>query len=105
MSDLITDTWMILSYEKSDEFKEEGLKRIVDLVYLIKMDELVPEAREMVAYFGLTALIILDLEEKVQDYLRSYIYPYVNNRQLKIRIKDMLEDNKKATIEFFYFEG
>lgn len=101
MSDLITDTWMVLATEKSDELKEVGLRKIVDLVYRIKMDELVPQAKEMVAYFGLTALIILGLEEKVQDYLRSYIYPYVNNRQLKIRIKDMLEDPKKAIIESF----
>ena len=101
MSDLITDNWAVLANEKSEGFREEGLRRIVDLVYRIKMDELIPQAGEMVAYFGLTALIILGLEDKLEDYLPSYIYPYVNNRQLKIKIKEMLEDPKKAKIESF----
>lgn len=101
MSDLITDTWTTLATEKLDGFREEGLRRIVDLVYRIKMDELIPQAGEMVAYFGLTALILLGLEEKVDDYLPNFIYLYVNNRQLKIKIKDMLEDPKKAKIESF----
>ena len=104
MSDLITDTWTVLASEKSEGIREEGLRRIIDLVYRINMDELIPQAREIVAYFGLTALIILGWEDKVDDYLPSYIYPYVNNRQLKVRIKDMLEDPKKAKIESFAME-
>ena len=100
-SDLICDTWEILAGEHEIEFYEEGLHKIIDLIHQINMDEVLPQAREMIAYFGFTALMILGLEDKVDAYLHHFIYPYVENMQLKIRIKDMLENPKNAKIESF----
>ncbi|MHB8135430.1 MAG: hypothetical protein ACYDH1_14555 [Anaerolineaceae bacterium] len=100
-SDLISDIWMILSEANNRDFYEEGLRKIVDLIYQVKMEDVIPGAREMIAYFGFTALMLLGMEEQVKEYLHQFIYPYVENVQLKIRIKDMLENPKSAKIESF----
>ena len=100
-SDLISDIWMILSDANARDFTEEGLHKIVDLINKINMEDVIPGAREMIAYFGFTALMLLGLEDKVKDYLHQFIYPYVENMQLKIRIKSMLENPNNAKIESF----
>jgi len=104
-SDLICDIWEILAGEHAVEFDEVGLQKIVALIHQINMSEVLPQAREVIAYFGFTALKLLGLEDQVEGYLHQFIYPYVENMQLKIRIRDMMENPQNAKIETFGQEG
>lgn len=101
MSDLIIDLWEILSNLNIGNFYNEGLGKIVELIFKINMEDVMPQAREMISYFGFTALMILGLEDKVDEYLNNFIFPNVNNAQLKIRIREMIENPQNAKIESF----
>ena len=101
MSDLICDTWAFVASENSKEIRDIELQRIVNLIYRIRMNDVSPNAREIIAYFGLSALVILCFQDKVSEYLNAFIYPYVNNQQLKEKIKTMLENPASAKVESF----
>lgn len=101
MSDLICDTWAFAAGTDSKETRDQELQRIVDLIYRIRMDDISPDAQEIIAYYGFSALVILGLDDKVSEYLHTFIYPYVNHRQLKENIKAMLENPASAKMELF----
>ena len=101
MSDLICDTWDMLASHGELVTREDELRRIVDLIHRVDMAALVPEARQIIAYFGFTALVLLGRGDEVPSYLETFIYPYVTHGQLKLKIKAMLEDPQSACIEPF----
>ncbi len=102
-SDLICDLWEIIAAEKRNdglsEEQEEMLDQILGLIDEIIMQELHPSPREIICFLGLTALILFERNEKIDNYLEKFIYPNVNNPVLKNKIKFMLENPDQVSIE------
>lgn len=88
-SDLICDLWAVISMhgEKSDLFEE-----IIRLVDQIDFSEIHSDAKEIVCYYGLCAMVFLKNENDIANYLPKYIYPNVVLGQLKNKIKALLEN-------------
>ena len=86
-SDLICDLWAIISEhgEKSDLFEE-----ITRLVNQIDLAEINSDAKEIVCYYGLCAMVFLKKENDISNYLQKYTYPNVGMGRLKIKIKALL---------------
>jgi hypothetical protein len=86
--DLIFDLWAVIS--ERDE-NTEFLKEINSLIGLIDLNDINKEAKEHVCYYGLCALVLLQDDQSIANYLPKYIYPNVEKSKLKNNIKDLLE--------------
>jgi hypothetical protein len=88
-SDLINDLWAIAA-----EFgQEESLfEEIMSLLKKINLDEISPDAREIICYYGLCSLIFLGRESDVPAYINDYIYPNVSMSKLKLNITALLKN-------------
>jgi len=89
-SDLICDLWAVISEhgEKIELFEE-----IIRLVDKIDFAEIHSDAKEIVCYYGLCSMVFLKNENDIANYLPKYIYPNVAMRQLKNKIKKLLENS------------
>ena len=93
-SDLISDLWAIAAELGAEEslFEEiMGLLRTVDL------DEISPDAREIICYYGLCSLVFLERKNDIPDFLDDYIYPNVSMSRLKLNITALLENPHRYT--------
>ena len=72
-SDLICDLWEIIAAEKRNDGlskeQEEMLDQILRLIDEIIMQELHPSPSEIICFLGLTALILFERDEKIDNYL------------------------------------
>ncbi len=91
-SDLICDLWHVISSQgrSSHLFGE-----ILELLYQINLSQIYPSAKEFICYYGLCALVFLNDEEGIGKFLSEYIYPNVEMRFLKEKIKSLLENPNK----------
>ena len=87
-SDLILDLWAVLP---QDGTGKELLEEIIGLVPQIKLDEINPNAKEAVCYYGLCATVLLGRTDAIQRYLEAYILPNVTIPKLKENIQELLE--------------
>lgn len=95
-SDLVCDSWVVACESDSPE---EVLTEIVELVEETNLDGIDPQAKEVICYYGFCAKIFLGDWDNIEHFLENYVYPNVNLRQLKIRVKDLLEHPSEFTIE------
>lgn len=86
-SDLVMDLWLL----RKGKTDTNMLNQIVDLVNNIDPDEINEDAREIIFYNGLHAIILLRKCDQVDSFLVKYIYPYVQSSDLKQKIKMLLE--------------
>lgn len=94
-SDLICDTWAVAS-ETDDR---SILKPVPDLVMETTLNVLIHDAKEVICYYGLCAMILLHYDEKeIDGYLKDFVYPNIQLRRLKERIKSLLENPEDRTI-------
>ena len=92
--DLIFDLWAVTSERDGNT---EFLKVINSLIDLIDLNDINKEAKEHVCYYGLCALVLLQDDQGVSNYLPKYIYPNVEMSKLKNNIKDLLENPEGFT--------
>jgi hypothetical protein len=89
-SDLICDLWAVVAErgEESNDIFEE----IISLVPQIDFDQIHSDAKEIVCYYGLCAMVFLESEDGITSYLSKYVYPNVSMSKLKHKIKAFLEN-------------
>jgi hypothetical protein len=89
-SDLICDTWNVLSQYGNDEVL---LNDVVDLTSETYLKDVLPDAKEVICYYGLCALVLNNAEvDEITSYLQEFVYPNVNLSSLKVKIKDLLDN-------------
>lgn len=88
-SDLICDLWavIVVSGKESILFEE-----IIKLVKNIDLEEIHSDAKEVVCFYGLCALVFLGKDEEIISYLEEYVYPNISMDLLKHKIKALLEN-------------
>ena len=91
MSDLVCDLWAVISYYGAESDLFEKIIRLVDQ---IDFSQIHSDAKEITCYYGLCAMVLVNNEIGIADYLPKYIYPNVTMRQLKNKIKALLENPK-----------
>lgn len=89
-SDLILDLWILSTV--SENKGKEYFERIVQLIQQIQLDKILPEAKEIICYYGFCAAVLLKKEDLISAYLEKYVYPNVTGDDLKIKIKELLDD-------------
>lgn len=89
LSELIKDT----SYE---HLHNQYCEDVLNLIPKIDFEDILSEAKEIVSYLGLEALMHLKWYDRVPAFLENYIYPNVKDRGLKIKIRDMLVEMDPA---------
>lgn len=94
-SDLICDSWAVAA-EMNDL---SILKPIPSLVMEATLTELIHDAKGVVCYYGLCAMVLLDYEaDEIENYLNEFIYPNVELKSLKVKIKDLLGNTTGFTV-------
>ena len=88
-SDLICSLWAVIS---ENESKDSLYEEIIELVKQTKLDEIHPDAKEVICFYGFCATVFLKREDELKDYLMKYIYPNVTLAKLKHSIKALLEN-------------
>ena len=88
-SDLIFDLWEVICEQK---LNNTLLEEILLLIRQIELNQIHPNAKESVCYYGLCSLVLLKMEKEISSYLSEYIYPNIEARFLKNRIKALLEN-------------
>jgi len=91
-SDLICDLWAVISEHGKQKELFEEIMRLVDQ---IDLSEIHLDAKEIVCYYGLCAMVFLKMEDDISNYLQRYIYPNVGMSQLKNKIEALLESPNK----------
>jgi len=88
-SDLISDLWAIAS-----EFGEEDslFEEILSLLAQTDLEDVDPDTKEIICYYGLCSLVFLGRKSDIPDYLSNYIYPHVSMSKLKLNITALLEN-------------
>ena len=87
-SDLVFDLWAVISEQKENR---ELLNKIITLIHKIDLSDINPNAKEIVCYYGLCALVLLNDNSGISEYLQKFVYPNIEIRQLKDNIKALLE--------------
>lgn len=88
-SDLIADLWAILAESGSDVVL---LKEVAAIIPEINLNDIHPNMKEIVCYYGLCSLVLLKDEQGVKKYLPQYFYPNVTLKFLKEKIQALLEN-------------
>jgi hypothetical protein len=88
-NDLICDLWALSSLQRDGKGL---LEEIENLVPQVNLDEIHSDAKEVICYYGLCAIVLLGKEESIPMYLENYIYPNVTMNVLKKKIKALLEN-------------
>ena len=64
------------------------------------LSELIDGAKEVVCYYGLCAMALVEKDsDEIAAYLNDFVYPNVEMRALKIKIKDLLENPSGYSIK------
>ena len=93
-SDLICDLWAVVS--EQDESREL-LNEIISLIQKINLSDIHSDAKEIVCYYGLYALVFLNDNSGISEYLPDFVYPNIKIPILKDKIKAFLENNQGFT--------
>lgn len=87
-SDLICDSWALISEHKSEN---QLLDEIIDLASETYLDSLLPDAKEVICYYGFCAMVLRGSSyEETEAYLNEFVYPNVKMGSLKVKIRDLL---------------
>jgi len=86
MSDLICDFWE-LAIDKDSSFVSE----IPPLFTTIDFDDIIPAAQELIPYYGVAALRILEKYADIQAFMDKFVDPYVKNRKIISKINYLLD--------------
>lgn len=87
-SDLVCDLWAVISEQ---EESKELLNEIITLIDQMDLSDIHPDAKEVVCYYGLCALVFLNDNSGISEYLPKFVYPNIKMRQLKDKIRALLE--------------
>lgn len=87
-SDLVCDSWAVISeYETENQLLDD----IIDLASETYLDGILPDAKEVICYYGFCAMVLRESSyEEIESYLEEFVYPNVKMVSLKIKIKDLL---------------
>lgn len=90
-SDLVCDLWEVAVID--DDKKNEILEEIVLLVNQIDFSDIHPGSKQVLGYYVICSIILLDRNEDLTDYLEEYVYPHVTAGILKNNIHNLLENH------------
>ncbi len=93
-SDLVCDLWVVVSEQKENS---ELLSEIITLIHKIDFSDIHVDAKQIVCYYGLCALVFLNDNFGISEYLPEFVYPNVEMRLLKENIKALLENPQGFT--------
>jgi len=95
-SDLICDFWAIIK----NKYRDDHLfNDILELIDEIDFDNIIPEAKEQICFYGFCASLFLNRSKEMSIFMSDYVSPYVSSDKLKIMIKNMLENPNYYSIE------
>ena len=95
-SDLICATWAVIAER---EKVTDLFERIIILVKEIDFEHIHSDAKEVVCFYGLCAMVFLDNEDGITSYLSEYIYPNVSMNMLKKKMYALLQNPNDFTPE------
>ncbi len=93
-SDLICATWGVIAEREN---VTELFERIISLIKEIDFEHIHSNAKEVVCFYGLCAMVFLGNEEGVTSYLPEYVYPNVSISKLKKKVNALLENPNDFT--------
>lgn len=73
------------------------LNKIIALIHEMDLSNIHSDAKEIVCYYGLCALVFLNDNSRISEYLLEFVYQNIEMRILKDKIKALLEDPKGFT--------
>jgi len=88
-SDLICDLWAVISEQEENN---ELFKEIIILIDQMDFSLIHSDAKEIVCYYGLCALVFMNDDDGISEYLPEYVYPNIEMSKLKNNIKALLEN-------------
>jgi len=88
-SDLICDLWAVISEQEENN---NLFNEIMSLIHEMDFSVIHSDAKEIICYYGLCALVFMKDEDGISKYLPEYIYPNIKMKQLKNNIKALLEN-------------
>jgi hypothetical protein len=88
-SDLVCDLWAVIS---DGDGEDDWFNKIIDLVAETNLEEIHPDAREIICYYGFCAMVLQGRADGIPAYLSKRVYPNVSTSKLKIKIKALLEN-------------
>lgn len=88
-SDLVCDLWAVLSEQEENR---ELLNEIISLIRQMDFSDFPSDTKEVICYYGLCSLVFLNDNAGISEYLPKFVYPNIKMRQLKDKIKDLLEN-------------
>jgi len=96
-SDLVCETWTVAA----EVDNRKMIEPIPGWVMETTLSELLPNAREIICYYGLCALVLHEdlKDDEVAAYLEEFIYPNVEMPLLKDRLYSLLEAPTKFSIK------
>jgi hypothetical protein len=101
-ADLVVMMW----YNFESEIKPMSeLVQIIELVKQINPNDIRADVRELVAYIGFAAMASDIKDYDVSEHLEAWVYPYVQNRILKNKIKEALEAEWVYAKSMFFMKG
>jgi hypothetical protein len=95
-SDLICDSWAVVA---ENEGQNQLFDEIIDLVAETNLEEIRPDAKEIICYYGLCAIVLQGRWDEISAYLSKHVYPNVSTSKLKIQIKALLENPERFSAQ------
>jgi hypothetical protein len=87
-SDLICDLWTLFSENEDKSL----LTKINHIIPQVDLDDIHSDAKQVICYYGLCAMVFWGEEDDLTRYLEKYVYPNITLDQLKRNIVDLLEN-------------
>lgn len=95
-NDLLFDTWEIIP---TMENKQQLLETVLHMATTINLEEVEPRAKELIVYYGLAAIVLLDRYDHIEPYLKDFVEPNLTDEELKQHVKTLTDDPESFTPE------
>lgn len=95
-SDLIMNLWASIAPYSSGAVV---LEKTLTLLEEINLEDILPDAKQMVCYYGLCSFVLLKKDTDTEPFMQKYVYPNVEHQYFKNRIMELLNTPEKFTPE------
>ena len=65
----------------------------------INLEEVEPRAKELIVYYGLASIVLLDRYDHIEPYLKDFVEPNITDEELKQHVKTLTDDPESFSPE------
>ena len=87
-NDLLFDTWESIPIMDN---KHPLLETVLHLATTIKLDEIEQRAKELIVYYGLASIVLLDRYDHIDQYVSDFVEPNITDEDLKKHVKTLTD--------------